>query len=123
MTAILRFGTACLLVFLGAAATSVYGFRQYEHAWGQGGSLQVEAWLGLVGALVAMGSFGIFSTALHRAHTHKASFALGAFCAAVSISLYWVINDFAPFAGPYLAFLLLVVVSAVASLAGHRDDD
>jgi hypothetical protein len=123
MKPVLLFGAASLLIFLGAAAVSVYGLGQYEHAWGRSGSFQVEAWLGLVGALIAMGSFGISSAALRRAHTDRASFALGACCAAVYLSLCWVVNGFAPFAGPYWAFALLVVVSALASFTGVRHAD
>ena len=68
MKAITLFGAAFLLVFLIAAVVSVYGFGQYEQAWGRGGSVQVEAWLALIGALVAMGSFGISSALLRRVH-------------------------------------------------------
>jgi hypothetical protein len=123
MKAVLLFGAAALLIFLCAAAVSVYALGQYEHAWGRGGSFQVEAWLGLVGALVAMGSFGISSAALRRAHDQGVSFVLGACCAAVYIFLCWIASDFASVAGPYAAFALLVVVSALASLAGRRNAD
>jgi O-antigen/teichoic acid export membrane protein len=102
---------------------SVYGLGQYEHAWGRGGSFQVEAWLGLVGALVAMGIFGISSAALQRAHDQGISFVLGGCCAVVCISLGWIASSFTSFSGPYLAFTLLVVVSALASLAGRRHTD
>ena len=119
MKAVLLFGAASLLIFLGAAAVSVYGFGQFEHAWGRGGSFQVEAWLGLVGALVAMGSFGISSAAMRRVHADQVSFALGACCTAVYICLYWTVSSLS-FAGPYVAFALLVVVSVLASLAGRR---
>ena len=120
MKAITLFGAAFLLVFVTAAAVSVYGFGQYEQAWGRGGSLQVESWLALVGALVAMGSFGISSTLLRRAHTPAASFALGVVCAAAYIALCWAINGFASSPGVYVAFLLLVSLSAFAALGGLR---
>jgi hypothetical protein len=114
------FGAAPLLTYIAVAAVSVYGFGQYEPAWGYGGSLQVEAWLGVVGALIAMGSFGISSAVLRRVQTPMASFVLGATCAAVCILLYWLVNVFTPYASAYLAFLLLVAVSMLASLTGYR---
>jgi len=120
MNEITLFVAAFLLVFLTAAVVSVYGFGQYEPAWGRGGSLQVEAWLALVGALVAMGSFGISSALLHRAHTPAASFALGVVCAAGYIALCWAIDGFASTSGVYVAFLLLISLSAFAALGGFR---
>jgi hypothetical protein len=123
MKSVLLFGAAALLIFLCAAAVSVYCLGQYEHAWGRGGSFQVEAWLGLVGALVAMGSFGISSAALRRTHDQRVSFVLGAVCAVVCICLCWIASSFTSFSGPYLAFALLVVLSALAALAGRRDAD
>jgi hypothetical protein len=120
MKSVALFGAATLFVFIAAAAVSVYGFDQFEHAWGRGGSLQVEAWLGLVGALIAMGAFAISSAAFRRAHTSGGSLVLGGVCAVVCIALCWVINGVASSAGPYIAFLLLVAVSALASFAGHR---
>ena len=120
MKPVLLFGAAALLVFVVAAAVSVYGFGQFEHAWGRGGSLQVESWLGLVAALVAMGAFGIGSAALHRVHSHASSFTLGATCALVYICLCWTMDAFATASGVYAAFLLLVVVSAAAALAGRK---
>ena len=120
MKPLLIFGGACLLVFVIVAAISVYGFGQYERAWGRGGSFQVETWLSLVGAVIAMGSFGISSALLQRVHAQNASFVLGAACALVYISLCWVFNGISPPTGLYLAFFLLVAVSATAALAGHR---
>ena len=120
MKAITLFGAAFLLVFLTAAVVSVYGLGQFEQAWGRGGSLQVEAWLGLVGALLAMGSFGISSALLRRAHTPAASFALGVVCAAAYIALCWANSGFASSSGVYVAFLLLISLSAFAALGGVR---
>lgn len=120
MKAITLFGAAFLLVFLTAAAVSVYGFGQYEQAWGRGGSLQAEAWLALVGALVAMGSFGISSAVLHRTHAPAASFTLGAVCAVGYIALCWAIDCFASSGGVYVGFLLLISLSAFAALGGLR---
>ena len=119
MKSVTLFGAAALFVFITAAAVSVYGFEQYEHAWGRGGSFQVEVWVSLVGALIAMGSFGISSAALCRGHTHVASFVLGVACAIVYIALCWVISSFAPSAGAFTAFLLLIAVSSLASFAGY----
>jgi len=120
MKAITLFGAAFLLVFLIAAVVSVYGFGQYEQAWGRGGSVQVEAWLALIGALVAMGSFGISSALLRRVHAPAAAFALGIVCAAGYIALCWAIDGFASTSGVYVAFLLLISLSAFAALGGFR---
>ncbi len=120
MKAVILFGAAFLLVFLTAAAVSVYGFGQYEQAWGRGGSLQVESWLALVGALVAMGSFGISSALLRRAHMPTASFLLGVVCSVAYIAFCWAIIGFASSSGVYVAFLLLVSLSAFAALGGLR---
>jgi hypothetical protein len=120
---VLRFGVAVLVVFLAAAAVSIYGFGQYEPAWGRGGSLQVEAWLALVGALVAAGSFGIGSAVLRRAHSPTAAVVLGVACAGVFVAACWFINDPAAAAGVYTAFALLVGVPVLAALAGLRQGE
>ena len=120
MKPVALFGSAVFAIFLAAASASTFGFGLYERAWGRGGSLGVEAWLALVGALVAMGAFGISSAALHRAHTQRAGLMLGAFCALAWIALCWVIDGLAPASGAYPAFLLLIVVPALASFAGER---
>ena len=99
---------------------SVYGFDQYEHAWGHGGSFQVEAWLALVGSIVAMGSFGISSAALRHAPKQATSLVLGLACAISYIALCWVINNYAPSSGIYVALVLLIAVSALASLVDRR---
>jgi hypothetical protein len=117
---VLRFGAAVLFVFLAAAAVSIYRFDQYEPAWGRGGSLQVEAWLALVGALIAAGSFGISSAALRRAHAPIAAVVLGVACACVFVAACWFLNAPAAEAGVYTAFALLVGMPALAALAGLR---
>jgi hypothetical protein len=123
MRPVFLFGAGCFLVFVAAAATLVYGLGQYEQVWGRGGSFGVETWLSLVGALVAMGSFGIASAALRRVHAPRGAFVLGALCAVVYILLYWLATDTAASTGhwaAYIAFFMLVAISALASLAGHR---
>ena len=114
------FGGGVLLVFLVAAAVSVYGFDAYERAWGRGGSFQVETWIALVGALIAMGAFGISSATLQRIQTHGAAFALGAVSASIYLAVCWALNFVAPGGGAYIALLLLVVISVLASFAGAR---
>jgi len=120
MKSVFLFGVASFIVFVAAAAVSVYSFDQYEHAWGRGGSLQVEAWLSLVGALIAMGAFGIGSTLAQRVHSREGGIALGAFCSILFIFICWIANVLAPSVGVYVALLLLIALSGVASLAGSR---
>ena len=120
MKRITFFGGGVLLVFLIVAAISVYGFDAYESAWGRGGSFQVETWLALVGALVATGAFGISSATLHRIQTHGAAFALGVVSASVYLTLGWALSSLAPAGGAYIALLLLVSISVLASFAGAR---
>ena len=120
MKALVFFGAACLLVFVAASAVSVYGFDLYEHAWGHGGSFQVEAWLALVGSVIAMGSFGISSAALHHAPKQAMSLVLGLVCAIIYLALCWVINSYAPSSGVYIALFLLIAISAFASLVDRH---
>jgi hypothetical protein len=107
------FGAATLLVFIVAATVSIFGFDQYEHAWGRWGSFQVEAWISLVGTLVAMGSFGIGLALLRRVPTHGTSFSLGGICGVAYIFLCWIMSGAFPSAGPFTAFLLLIAVSVI----------
>ena len=122
MKSIGLFGAAAFCVFVIACAVSVYGYGQFEHAWGRTGSFQVEVWLAIVGALIAMGSFGISSAALHRLHSLVGSFALGAVCSIAYIFLYWLITDVAPAisTNAFVPFLLLIAISFCASFAGQK---
>ena len=119
MRAVLFFGAGSWLTFLIACATSIYAFGLYEHAWGRGGSFQVEAWLSLLGALVAAGSFGIAAAFTHRAHSPAAALALGAACSALFVAICWVLSSFEPSGGVYVALLLLVLISGLASYTGQ----
>lgn len=120
MKSLLLFGAACLFVFMVASAVSVYGFDQYEHAWGRGSSFQVEAWLALVGSIIAMGSFGISSAVLHHAPKQAASLVLGLACAISYLALCWGINSYAPSSGIYVALVLLIAVPVLASFVNRR---
>lgn len=121
MKSVAYFGCAVLFVFLVAEATSIYAFDEYDHAWGRMGSFQVEAWLALVGALIAMGSFGISSAALHRVHAHRPALLLGSLAGVAYVVVYiCIIDRVPPSAGAYVALLLLIAVSGLASLAGQR---
>jgi len=123
MKRITFFGGGIWLVFLIAIAVSIYGFGAYERAWGRGGSFQVEAWVAFVGALVAMGAFGISSAVLQRIQTHGAAFALGVVSASVFLVACWGLNSLAPAGSAYIALLLLVAIPVLASFAGARIGD
>jgi len=77
----------------GAMAVSVYGFDQYEPAWGRGPSYQVVLWIILVAAIVA--AFG---------------FALGFKCSEISLP-YW-----KPF---LLSAVFTLLFGALTFLAGY----
>ena len=117
MKAVAFFGGACFLIFVAAGAVSVYGFGQFEHAWGRGGSFQIETWLSLVGAIIAMGVFGISAAMLRRVPEPGISLMLGAACGVAFIAVCWGINSIAPSVGVFVALILLVGLSIAASFA------
>jgi hypothetical protein len=119
MRPILVFGAASLCVFLLVCATTVFGFDQYDRAWGRWGSFQVEAWVSVVGALVATGAFGIASAFMHRTHYQGAVLALGVGCSALFVAIIWVSNSVELTSNAYLALSLLIGLSSVAAYAGQ----
>jgi hypothetical protein len=120
MRPILVFGAASLSVFWLVCATTVFGLGQYDRAWDRWGSFQVEAWVSLVGALVATGAFGIASTFMHRTHYQGAALALGVGCSAIFVALCLVLNSTELTSNAYIAFALLIGLSCVAAYAGQR---
>src|SRR5215471_19164139 len=120
MRPILVFGAASLCVFLLVCATTVFGLGQYDRAWGRWGSFQVEAWVSLVGALVATGGFGIASAFMHRTHYQGAALALGVGCSALFVAICWVFSSTELTSSAYLAFALLIGLSSVAAHAGQH---
>src|SRR4051812_45056913 len=119
MRAILIFGAASWGTFLVVCALTVFSLDQYEHAWGRWGSFQVEAWVSGLGALVAMGAFGIASAILHRTHNQSTALALGVGCSILFMAICWLANSI-EFAGSvYAALALLVAVSCLAAYSGQ----
>jgi hypothetical protein len=119
MRPILVFGAACWCTFLLICAFAVFVLDQYEHAWGLWSSLTVEAWVSLVGALVAMGAFGIASAFMRHTHSQRTAAALGVGCSITFVASCWVINSI-EFAGSvYAALVLLVAVSCLAAYLGE----
>ena len=118
MRPILFFGAGACIAFVVACAVSIYAFDLYEHAWGRGGSLQVEAWISFVGALVAMGSFGIASAFARRTHSQDTALVLGIGCSILFIALCWFLGSFELSGGVYIALFLLILISSLASFTG-----
>jgi hypothetical protein len=114
------FGAGSGTVFVSASALSIYAFDLYEHTWGRGGSLQVEAWLSLIGALVAMGSFGIAAAFAQRTHSNDIAFVLGAACSILFIAVCWFLSSFEFSGSVYIALFVLVLICSLASLTGTR---
>ena len=122
MKSVFAFGTAAWLTLLVLCTVSVYAFDVYEHAWGRGGSLQREAWLSLLAALVATGAFGIGSAFMYRTHTRAAAWLLGVACSALfALGCWWL--DAMHIAGTaYSALALLVAFGLLAARAGIAVD-
>jgi hypothetical protein len=118
MKPVFAFGTAAWLTLLAFCTVSVYGFDVYEHAWGRGGSLQREAWLSLLAALVATGAFGIGSAFMYRAHTPAAAWMLGVICSALFALACWWLDAMHIAGTAYSALALLVALGLLAARAG-----
>jgi len=119
MKPIVMFGAASWCTFLLICSITVFAFGQYEHAWGRWGSFQVESWVSLLGALVAMGTFGIASAFLRRTHSQRSALGLGVGCSILFVAVCWLLNSIAFAGGAYLALALLVALSSLAAYAGH----
>jgi hypothetical protein len=120
---VLFFGAGSGIAFLCASALSIYAFGLYEHAWGRGGSLQVEAWISLIGALVAMGSFGIASAFTRRTHSQDTALVLGIGSGTLFIAVCWFLSSFELSGGVYIALFLLVLISSLSCYTGTRIGD
>ena len=119
MRPILVFGAASWCTFLIVCATTVFGLGQFEHAWGRWGSFQVEAWISALGALVAMGAFGIASAFMRRTHNPRTALALGVGCSILFVAVCWMLNSI-EFAGSvYAALALLIGISCLAAYTGE----
>jgi len=118
MRPVFAFGTAAWLTLLVFCTVSVYGFDVYEHAWGRGGSLQVEAWLSLLAALVATGAFGIGSAFMLRTHSRPTAWMLGALCSALFAAGCWWLDAMQIAGTAYSALVLLVAFGLLAARAG-----
>jgi hypothetical protein len=122
MKPVLAFGAACWCTFAIVCAATVFGLDQYEHAWGRWGSFGVEAWLSALGALVAMGSFGIASAFMRRTHQRNTALMLGVGCGSIFAAVCWLLDRNAFSGGVYTALALLIVVSCLAAYAGDVVD-
>ena len=120
MTPLAVFGATTWFAFLVACAISVYGFDQYNHASGPGAALQLEAWLSLLGALVATGAFGIASGLLGRTPTQRAAVTLGIGSSAILCAGFWMLTSNQVSGAAHLAFALLVAVPGLAAYLGGR---
>lgn len=118
MRPVFAFGTAAWLTLLVFCTVSIYGFDVYEHAWGRGGSLQREAWLSLLAALVASGAFGIGSAFMLRTHSRPAAWMLGALCSALFAAGCWWLDAMQVAGTAYSALALLVAFGLLAARAG-----
>ena len=116
----LLFGLGSWLAFVVASVLSIYVFDQFEHAWGRGGSLQVEIWLSLLGGFICMVAFGFSAAFTKRAHTKIAAFLLGVANGLIYIAICAAVSAYAPATGVVPALLLLVAVSGMASQIGPR---
>jgi hypothetical protein len=114
------FGLGSWFAFIIASIVSIYVFDVFEHAWGRGGSLQVEAWVGLLGGFICMVSFGFSAAFTKRAHTKPATFLLGVASGALYVSTCFAISVYAPATGVLSAVLLLIAMSAAASQVAPR---
>jgi len=82
--------------------------------------LAIEAWVTLLGALVAMGAFGIASAFMRRTHIRRTAAALGAGCSILLVAICWLLSSI-EFAGSvYAAVVLLVAVSCLAAFVGEK---
>ena len=116
----LLFGLGSWLAFVVASVVSIYAFDQFEHAWGRGGSLQVEVWVGLLGGFICMVAFGFSAAFTKRAHTKHAAFLLGIAAGIVYIAICGAINVYAPATGVVPALLLLLAIAGIASQIAPR---
>ena len=116
----LLFGFGSWLVFIVASVVSIYAFDQFEHAWGRGGSLQVEIWVGLLGGFICMVVFGFSAAFAKRRHSKLTAFLLGAATGATYIAICGVVSAYAPASGVVSALLLLIAVSGIASQIAPR---
>lgn len=119
MRPVLFFGAATWCTFLVACVVSVYGFDQYSHAAGRSGALQLEAWLSLLGALVATGAFGIAAALMSRTHTPRAALALGIGSSAALSASCWILSANQVSGTAYFAFALLVALPCLAAYMGE----
>jgi hypothetical protein len=118
MRPVFAFATATWLTFLVFCTVSVYGFDVYEHAWGRGGSLRIEAWLSLLAALVASGAFGIGSAFMCRTHSPPTAWMLGVVCSALFAAACWWLDAMHVSGTAYSALTLLVAIGLLAARAG-----
>jgi len=114
------FGLGSWSSFIIASLLSIYAFNDYEHAWGRGGSFQVEVWVSFLGAFVAMVVFGASSALTSRVQSKSGSFVLGVVSGAMYVALFWVLNRYTSSTGVPTAALLLVAISAIASQLGQK---
>ena len=122
MRPILLFGAASWCTFVVICAVTVFGLDQFEHAWGRWGSLQVEGWVSLLGALVAMGAFGIASAFMRRTHSQSVALTLGVGCSIVFVVICWVFSSVQFDGSVYAGLALLIAVSCLAAYAGRPVD-
>jgi len=116
----LLFGLGSWLAFAVASVVSIYAFDQFEHAWGRGGSLQVEIWVGLLGGFICMVAFGFSAAFTKRVHTKVAAFQLGIASGITYIAICGVVNAYVPAAGVVTALVLLLAVAGIASQIAPR---
>jgi hypothetical protein len=122
MKPVLAFGIACWCTFLIVCAITVFGLDQFERAWGPWGSFGVEAWVSTLGALVAMGAFGIASAFLRRTHQRNTALLLGVACGGVFAAVCWMLDRNAFSGGVYTALAALIAVPCLAAYMGEVVD-
>jgi hypothetical protein len=92
----LHFALGLLLSMLLAPTISVYGFNEYEPAWGHGGSVQVLWWLSIGVAVCALFSVAIAVSWLApgRSMSASAAFVSGVVFSLITILGMWIIARF-----------------------------
>ena len=119
---IIAFPIGVVLLFVLVGAVGIFGFGQFERAWGAWGSFQVYLWFGFGVALFGTLPFGISASLLRRYPSFPRALALGFGCAALSCGLAWLLPNAWVLA---IGFALLACVApllcprSTAASSGH----